>query len=202
MKVFIGDYTNYFGTHHLAKMLCFWVPKVELDGKKEFPEWVDKFGDWLENTWVYDLLVWIDDKKERKIKVKVDKYDIWSAEHTLALVILPVLKEFRKAEKYGVPCGLDIAYIPLDDAEEDKQMLIWNELLDKMIWSFEQIINDDDDFWIQKPNFDDCETGSEFVDRISNGSGGKYDHEARKKYDEKIQEGLDLFAKHFRNLWD
>ena len=55
----------------------------------------------------------------------------------------------------------------------------WHEVLDKMIFSFEIVaiskdVVDDGDNWIEK-------------------------HEANNI---KIQEGLDLFAKHFRSLWD
>lgn len=206
MKVKIGNYIDWFGPYHLAESICFWAPKVKNEvGDKEFPEWVDKFGDWLSETWVSPFLQWVYDKKARKIKVKVDEWDLWSLDHTLALVILPLLVEYRKSKRYGVPTGLDISYIPLEDAEEDKEMQEWNAIIDKMIWSFEQLVNDEnieDDFWIVKPDFDDCKTGSDFVDRINKGTGGKYDYEARKKHDEKIQEGLELFGKYFRNLWD
>ena len=37
---------------------------------------------------------WLD-KRERNIKVHVDGYDVWSADHTLALVIHPVLVKLR-----------------------------------------------------------------------------------------------------------
>lgn len=202
MKVKIGNYIEWFGPYQLANALCFWAPKKKDEvGNEEFPEWVDKFGDWLSETWVYPFLQWVYDNKERKVKVKVDKWDLWSLDHTLALVILPVLIEYRKSKRYGVPVGLDIAYIPLEDAEEDKQMQEWNEILDKMIWSFEQIVNIDgaeDWFWIEKPNFDECEISADYLTAVK----GKYDHEAFKKYNEKIQEGLELFGKYFRNLWD
>lgn len=206
MRVKIGDYTTWFGPYHLAEAICFWAPKAKDEFEREdFPEWVDKFGDWIAKTPIANFLQWIYDVKERKIKVKVDEWDLYSADHTLALVILPVLKEYRKSKRYGIPMNLDISYIPLDDEGEEKMMQDWNNILDKMIWSFEQIINSEanlDDFWIEKPDFDNCEKCSDFIDKINSGSGGRYDYEARKAYDDKIQEGLDLFGKHFRSLWD
>ena len=206
MRVKIGNYIDWFGPHHLAEAICFWAPKTKDEfGYEEYPEWVDKFGDWIADTWISDFLQWIYDKKTRNISIKIDKYDIWNAEHTLALVILPMLIEYRKSKRFGVPIGIDIAHIPIEDAEENKQMQAWNDILDKMIWSFEQIVNvehEADMFWIEKPNFEDCNTAADFTSKINSGTGGKYDHEAWKIHNEKIQEGLDLFGKYYRNLWD
>lgn len=206
MKVKIGKYTDYFGPYHLAETICFWAPKKkdEFD-REEFPVWVEKFGDWISSTKITDFLLWIDSKKQRTIKIKIDKYDLWALDHTLALIILPALMDFRNSKRYGVPVDTDLAFIPIRNEDEDAQMATWNEMLDKMIWSFQQIINEEnieDDFWIQKPNFEGCDTGADYIDRLNKGTGGKYDFEARKKHDERIQEGLDLFGKHFRNLWD
>jgi hypothetical protein len=205
MKVKIKNYIDWFGPYHLSEAICFWAPKTKDEfGYDQFPEWVEKFGDWISNTWISDFLGWIYDKRRRTVTVKVDKWDIWSADHTLALVILPVLIEYRKSKRYGVPIGIDTSYIPLEEAEEDKQMQAWNEIVDKMIWSFEQIVNfeeADQEFWIDKPDFDDCKKWSDFADKINNGRG-RLDTNAWKEYQEKIQEGLDLFGKHFRNLWD
>ena len=60
----------------------------------------------------------------------------------------------------------------------------WDEALDKMIWSFEQIINDN-----SYNNY-----GVDFA----------HDHDCMKKYKEisdKIHEGLELFGKWFMHLW-
>lgn len=59
-------------------------------------------------------------KKKRKIKVTIHSYDMWSLDHTLALIILPALKKFKK---YA-------------DKRWDK------DDMDKMIWSFDQIANE------------------------------------------------------------
>ncbi len=54
----------------------------------------------------------------------------------------------------------------------------WNKILDQMIFSFEAILNE----WnLNEP---------------------KMTVEERKEYDKKVQEGLDLFGKYFRDLWD
>jgi hypothetical protein len=93
-----------------------------------------------------------DHKTERKIKVKIDNWDLWSLDHTLALVILPSLKLYRE-KAGGHPCNLTLKK--------------WHAILDKMITAFELIVCDD---------VIEDETP--------------------------IKDGLKLFAKYYRNLWD
>ena len=114
-----------------------------------------------------------EDKGERVIEIHIDDYDIWNMDHTLALIILPMLKKY-KSTFHGIPSNFcydqDETELPI---EESKSM--WNQILDKMIWSFEAIVKDDD---LLQPK-----------DKIV-------------EYNERIQEGLNLFAVYFRSLWD
>ena len=68
------------------------------------------------------------DNVRRKAKVEFIGEDFYSLYYTLGLVILPALKEF-KAKTPGYPGSLS-------SPEE------WDEILDKMIYAFEHIIND------------------------------------------------------------
>jgi hypothetical protein len=91
----------------------------------------------------------------------------------------------------------------------------WDEVMDKMIWSFEQILHDDYDELYHhgemKYKFVDTEpvlnpiTGKmevmhQMVD--TNPNEHWYDVEGHMLHSERIQEGLELFGKHFRDLWD
>ena len=49
-----------------------------------------------------DLLQWLHEKKKRTVYVKIDKYDTWSMDHTLSLIIVPMLKQL-KATQHGSP---------------------------------------------------------------------------------------------------
>ena len=91
MKVYIGKYVKWWGPHQLAEL----IPFISEDTK-----W--KIGEWLEETWVNDACDWFYSKNERKVKVRIDEYDTWSMDHTLALIILPMLKQL-KATKHGSP---------------------------------------------------------------------------------------------------
>ena len=55
--------------------------------------------------------------------------DMWSLDHHLAKIIVKRLKYFRKTLKYGYPSELN-------SIEE------WNQIVDKMIKAFDNIINE------------------------------------------------------------
>jgi hypothetical protein len=92
---------------------------------------------------------------ERTIKVEIEKFDTWSMDHTLALIIHPMLIQL-KATKHGGPL-IDDEDVPenirstsakpkenewdTDDFHFDR----WDWILDEMIWAFDQIVNDDGD---------------------------------------------------------
>jgi hypothetical protein len=171
MKVNIGPYTNWFGPYQLAELLCFWVKKVPDEyGYKDKPEWVHNFGTWLsedkngKSSLLNDFFLWIDKHKKRKIKIHIDKYDTWSMDHTLANIILPMLKQLRDT-KHGSPM-VDIEDVPeelrmtgYDDGssqfilkfEDDEQYQKdswdithrrWEWVLNEMIFAFEHFVDD------------------------------------------------------------
>jgi hypothetical protein len=128
-------------------------------------------------------------KNRRKIKVHVDYFDTYSLDHTLAIIILPCLIQLKNSQQ-GIPIinksETDPNQMTFDFFEEDVESLYyeknteaWNEIMDKMIWSFQQLAFDRDN------NIFKLDTA-----------------DARLLYDERIQEGLDLFSKYYRALWD
>jgi hypothetical protein len=166
----------------------------------------------------------------RKINVEIDYYDTWSLDHTLAMIIYPALLQL-KATKHGIPSEFvnDIGgaeweeqnsfdfYKETHDEAWKEGSKRWDDVLDKMIWSFEQILKDDYDSnlyhhgiadydWVKtdqtilNPITGKVEETFKMVDKNPNEHW--YDHVGHMKHEERIQEGLELFGKHFRNLWD
>jgi len=165
----------------------------------------------------------------RKVDVQIDKFDTWSLDHTLALIIYPALIQLKNT-KHGVPHDFvsDVGGEDWDQQESfdfykethnesfDIACERWNEALDKMIWSFEQILKDDYDElyhhgntdwdWVESDKkFPNPITGKmektyQMVDKDPNAHW--YDGEGHKLHEDRIQEGLELFGKYFRNLWD
>jgi len=163
---------------------------------------------------------------ERKVEVTVDRWDTYSMDHTAALLILPLLLQLKKS-KHGVPSGLVdriggdmdnnlcFDFIQEDENEVfDKLCDQWDEILNKMIWSFQQIVDDSYDSkyhhghmklgWkpieITNPTTGNVEKAYEMVDE--NPGEHWYDHIGRNLHEDRIQEGLELFGKYYRNLWD
>jgi len=146
-------------------------------------------------------------KKDRKVSIKIHPYDTWSMDHTLALIILPMLEQLQ-ATKHGAPHSMagfqqtsnsrqlsfDF-YSEGDNAAWEAGHQQWTEILDKMIWSFRQVLDDD---WQEKY----CKKAPLISNEIGTITGGDYDWDCWKKYEERIQEGLDLFGQYYRGLWD
>ena len=121
-------------------------------------------------------------------KVRIDDWDTWSLDYSLSQIILPLLERYKELN-----IGIPMKYETIDE---------WNEVVDKMIWSFQQL---KDDNWE-----DQYYTGTiDFVTKLND--KGQYvlenigdfeaDEEGLRKHYERIQEGLILFGEHFMDLW-
>lgn len=191
-------------------------------------KWYDKvilnILDFLDNL-VSPINNWSNSRK-RKIEVRVDHYDVWSADHTLALIILPTLKTLKK-HKHGYPhvdnkdvprnlrfTSADQKKLEHDGTVDAKHEARWEWVLDEMIWAFEQYATDDDDAQFHH-NVDQLET--KFIPLEDNPklsslsfnyqkdpSRPAYwvDEEGKKKHHERKKNGLRLFAKYYECLWD
>ena len=157
---------------------------------------------------------------ERRINIRIDNYDTWAMDHTLAMIILPMLKQL-KATKHGSPGDMPEFsqvsyhssqycfdfYAEGDDAAWDAGHKRYEEILDKIIWSFEQILDDHwgDQYWSEKPEFDfddyPEDEGKE-VTPVRWKKEGKCDYEGLTKHQQRINEGLELFGKYYQSLWD
>jgi hypothetical protein len=176
MKVTIGPYLNWVGPYQLADLLRY----VGVSENRCF-----KIGEWLADTWLNTVCQWIYDKRKRRIVVKLDPWDSWSADHTLSLIILPLLKQLQ-ATKHGSPI-VDNADAPEDmhgseDIQHDEKVHErWDYVLGEMIWAFEQITTDG---WEDQ--------------YFTNG----YDREGHKAHQDRISNGLRLFGRYYQALWD
>lgn len=146
--------------------------------------------------------------KERKVNIRIDKWDTWNVDNTLSLIIEPMLKQF-KATKGGHPCvGNDIP----EGCKTCSCQKDWDIILDKMIFAFESLNNDyEDQYYSGKIDIvwtpidaKGNETPDGEYRRMDKGPNDthKFDVEGWKNHEARIQEGLELFGKHFRNLWD
>ena len=137
----------------------------------------------------------------QKVKVRIDRQDTWSMDHTLAHIILPMLKQLKETT-HGAP------YVENVDVPEELQMTVheklawkvdgetndkwhdrWHWVLGEMIHAFEQKVKDD---WMDE--FSTPNSSAEW--------GIDVDHEGIKKEQARISNGFRLFGKYYEGLWD
>jgi len=224
MKVKIGPYKNWVGPFQIAEFLCFWARKEKDEyGYEHTADWVHNFGEWLsggekEDSWLMKLCVWIESRRQRTIKVRIDPCDTWSMNTTLAYIILPMLKQLNES-KQGAPCtddedvpeALRSTNAGPKENEWDTDDLFfkrWDWIMSEMIFAFEHKI---DDSWEEK--FYTGEWDMKTVPVEHNGQelytwepGPDHtytcDREGLKAVHDRIQNGFRLFGKYYQNLWD
>lgn len=165
----------------------------------------------------------------RKIHVEVEGFDTWSLDHTLAHIIYPALIQLKNS-KHGVPSELvdDVGgetysdqhcfdfYQETHNVAFEEACKRWDVILDKMIWSFEQLLKDEYDqlYHHGNPEYDWVESDKTYPNPISgkmektyqmvdkNPDEHWYDAEGHQLHEERIREGLELFGKYYQSLWD
>ena len=211
MKVIIGPYKSWFGPYQLADALIFWQKDSD---DCVWANRAQKLGDFFahgfsgENheTWFYKLCNWIDKRRSRHIYVRIDKWDTWSMDHTLAHIILPMLKQLN-ATKHGAPL-IDDSDVPVElqsisaEPKQDENDVDsnhfkrWDWVLGEMIWAFEQQVKDDDTDEFYTHPTERFSSLQEMIDNIKVDRTGLEQHQARKA------NGFRLFGKYYQALWD
>ena len=201
MRVYIGPYKKWWGPYQLAEKIPFLKEETR-----------ENIGGWLSETWLQDFCEWIESKRHRKIQVRIDKYDTWNMNDTLAHIILPMLKQL-KATKHGSQF-VDDEDVPVHMRHGDPEgydnwvHYKWDWVLNEIIWAFEQELNDDWEaqFTHGTPVYVDEEVehekyGTCYTFKQTNPDYW-VDREGIKAYNERINNGIRLFGKYYRGLWD
>ena len=187
MKINIGPYPRWFGPYQIAEKLLFWKDKDD--------DVVFAFGDWLDKyTPIARISQWFFSK--RKVKVRIDPYDTWSMDHTLGLIIVPMLKQL-KATKHGSPSVSDadvpeelrspMGYLATENYDvDDNYHKRWDWVMDEMIWAFEQTIDETSDDHFFDRSVEPC----------------VYDKDGHRAHLQRIENGIQLFGKYYQGLWD
>lgn len=201
MKVYINKYkSHWISPYTIVEYMFFWTAWSKCARKNGFvpdnewvhaPAWSDTLATIIEP--ISHIIKFIWEKVDRKIDyVKIDRWDTWSMDSTLTKIILPMLKQL-KANKGGSP-NVDDQDVPeylrshmaqpkeYEWDTDDLWHMRWQWVMDEMIFAFEKLNEDD---WEQ-----------EFY------KDKEWDKEGWTKVDNRIQNGLTLFGKYFRALWD
>jgi hypothetical protein len=144
-------------------------------------------------------------------------------DHTLALIILPMLRQLRN-DKHGAPCvdpkdvpenlrptRKEISAFNKNGATDSKFFERWDWIMGEMIFAFEHLIDDE---WESKFLIGEYDLQSRVSDWDADGKPlmyemiegpnhtAKMDHDGLKLVYDRIDRGLLFFGKYYRSLWD
>jgi hypothetical protein len=209
MKVYLSNYrSHWISPYKIMEKIIFWreidydEPFIEKCNKVLSPIClvIQKIMDFIHPQITY---------------VKIDRWDTWSMDYTLAYIILPMLKQL-KVESHGSPF-VDEEDVPVEmrsgkkkskkmvdstmralEASEDEMIhQRWQYVLGEMIWAFEQKVVDD----AEGQFFDHSESGHKLPwdkDYV----GPKVDWDGLSAHNERKRNAFRLFGKYYENLWD
>jgi len=239
MKIYFNGYQNHWlSPYTIIDYVFFWTDWSKCSRNRriiEDKEWVDHPA-WVEKVVPVlepfcNTLKWVSERINPSIRyVKIDRYDTWSMDHTLAYIILPMLKQLQST-KHG-SAMVDDEDVPEELRElkpieekkndirgtlqvhsidlEDEHTLIhqkWEWVLGEMIWAFEQKVKDDDEseFFDHSAYKDDSKRTNHdkwFDDMTKGESKLKVNWDGLKAHQERKTNGYRLFGKYYEGLWD
>ena len=245
MKIFISGYRDHWiSPYTMLDYAFFWtdwskcsrwtveqsledsarVSRGEKSQYVEHPAWVERWSDWL--TPVSRGIMWVLDRVHPAIKyVKIDRYDTWSMDRTLADIVLPMLKQLKK-DKHGapfvddedVPEHLRSTAAPPKENEYDTDahhFARWDWVMDEMIFAFECKVDDSwedafregehDLLWIPVDREgNEVPKGEHKYYQMAHGPKDTYkcDYDGMRVVQARITNGFRLFGKYYEGLWD
>jgi hypothetical protein len=211
MYVKLGKYTNWIGPYQLADLLQY----VGVSEDRCYA-----LGERLADIkWLCKACEFIYSFRERKEIVRIDDYDVWSADYNISFIVLPLLKRLKEL-KHGAP------FVAMEDVPEtlrsdnplptttegwegtdEKWQARWDYVLDEMIFAHENIVDEswETKFFSGEPNLDNIKFTEGEAEAVSLRAitGTRYfDVDGYKAHTERIENGLRLFGKYYRGLWD
>lgn len=241
MKIYISNYRHHWiSPYTILDYMFFWtewskcsrwtLEQCLADENREqsqhvdHPEWVDRWAERLEP--ISELVNRVLDLIHPRIEyVKIDRWDTWSMDSTLAQIVLPMLRQLQ-ATKQGAPL-VDDEDVPdhlrstsADPKENEwdtdsNHFLRWDWVLSEMIYAFEKKNQDDwtaefhsgvpDTKWVPvDAEGNEVPRGEHRYLRMEHGPNDThvYDEEGAKKVQDRITNGFRLFGKYYEGLWD
>ena len=240
MKVYISDYRDHWiSPYTMLDYAFFWtdwskcsrdktvIRSLEEERKHKYierPEWAERWSDRL--TPISRAIQWVWDCVHPPIKyVKIDRYDTWSMDHTLANIVLPMLKQLKE-KKHGAPFVDDedvpdhlksTAASPKENEwdTDANHFARWDWAMDEMIFAFECKVDDSwqdafcegehDILWVPvDKNGNEVPKGEHKYTEMRRGPKDTYkcDYDGMKVVEARIQNGFRLFGKYYQGLWD
>ena len=214
MKVYKSNYRHHWISPYIILEKVFFWREIDYD-EPLIEKWANRL---LPFSKAYQAIM---DFIYPKIDyVKIDRYDTWSMDHTLADIILPMLKQLN-TEKHGAP-HVDDEDVPMelqswvspskDEYDTDGHHFArWDYVLNEMIFAFECKV---DDTWQEKFSSGEIdhktvackwdENGKATMYQMVDGPNHTYklDFDGMQAVQKRITNGFRLFGRYYENLWD
>lgn len=208
MKVYISPYRDHWiPPVKILQLICFWhvIPSDDDEESPYDDPWIDRWCDRL--VPLCEKLQKILDRIHPPIRyVKIDRQDTWSMDHTMAHIIVPMLRQL-KATKQGSPM-VDLEDVPehlhpktpasasngyIDETVHER----WAWVMGEMIWAFEQeLVDDSESKFHDHSGVDNNAPLNTQINQI------KTDWDGLRAYQERKTNGFRLFGKYYQGLWD
>jgi hypothetical protein len=217
MKIYIGPYTHHWTTQSADLWWYKWrYDKYDWEVEEENRDLWDHAYETAAGLWrvvVCRPVNWIKNKIPRTKIIKLDNYDTWSVDHTLALIAYPLLKQLQ-ASKHGAPCTDDedapehlrsTAAPKVEEWETDElHFKRWDWIMNEMVWTFEQLASEDDEqqFYHDGKKEDKVPEGWVWIGGFGDMRGFWVDRPGEEAHHKRISNGLRLFGRYYRALWD
>jgi len=229
MKVYLSNYRNHWlSPYTIIDYVFFWTDWSKCSRNIPHTGWTDD-KNWIDHPkWVEEAvnyldpfcrgLQWVLDRVHPRFNyVKLDRWDTWSMDYTLAYIILPMLKQLKETnhgapqtDDEDVPDELKSTNAEPKENEWDtdsNHFQRWNYIMDEMIWAFEQKLKDDDEHEFfdhsayEKVN-GKADHDTWFKDMTEGKSKLKIDYDGLKAHQARKTNGYRLFGKYYEGLWD
>jgi hypothetical protein len=223
MKVYISKYRyHWISPYTILEKVCFWEKDNDVFyNHEDKPN--NKYEKWINilSPICGAIMKFLDFVHPKINYVKIDKWDTWSMDATLGMIVLPMLKQLKSTKQGApfvddedVPDELKTTSAPAKESEydvDDNHFKRWDWALDEMIFAFH---SKQDDSWQDAFRSGVHDMKSVAVAWDENGKAKMYqwvegpnntykcDYEGMKVVEARIQNGFRLFGKYYQNLWD
>lgn len=174
------------------------------DSNNFFEHFLDKLETFLQFVYNVTINKILDKRDYQKVKVRIDDYDLWGMDNTLAHIISPMIDRLKKTKRGSawvddsdVPESLhnkealDYQNHPDHDALIQKR---WNYVLEEISWAFRQKTRES---WEEDYYEFEKSSGSAWAPKYK-----RCDAEGLKAHQARMSNGFRLFGVYYENFWD
>mgnify|MGYP003673633038 CR=1 FL=1 len=147
-----------------------------------------KIGNYPKHRFYHNWLYALGWTNEEKVSVRIDPWDTWSMDSTLAHIVVPMLEQLR-ATSHGAPVVED----------QDRPEHLIGTVADKEIGEVDEFHFEAWDWALTEMLFAFASKHSGWENQFYS---GKIDLKTRNAYQDRITNGFRLFGKYYESLWD